>query len=65
MIYLVGADGKGATYKITDVYSVGADTDAGQVVGDTGSEVLTLITCVGAFDGAEYQSRQIVRAARI
>lgn len=65
MIYLVGADGKGATFEITDVYSVGAETDAGQVVGDTGSEMLTLITCDGDFNGSEYLSRQIVRATRI
>jgi LPXTG-site transpeptidase (sortase) family protein len=65
MIYLVGANGKGATYKITDSYSVGSDTNAGDVVGDTGSDILTLITCDGSFDGAEYASRQIIRAERI
>ncbi|MBN9012790.1 MAG: class F sortase, partial [Rhizobiales bacterium] len=65
MIYLVGADGTGATYKITDVYSVDSTTDAGQVVGDTGSDMLTLITCDGSFNGSEYLSRQIVRASRI
>jgi len=65
MIYLVGANGKGATYRITDAYSVGSDTNAGDVVGDTGAEMLTLITCDGSFNGAEYASRQIIRAARI
>jgi LPXTG-site transpeptidase (sortase) family protein len=65
MIYLLGADGKGATYRVTDAYSVGSDTNAGDVVGDTGADILTLITCDGSFDGAEYNSRQIVRAQRI
>jgi LPXTG-site transpeptidase (sortase) family protein len=65
MIYLIGANGKGATYRITDAYSVGSDTNAGDVVGDTGSEILTLITCDGSFNGQEYASRQIIRAARI
>ena len=65
MIYLVGADGAGATYRITDAYSVGSETNAGDIVGDTGGEMLTLITCDGSFDGAEYASRQIIRAQRI
>lgn len=65
MIYLVGADGKGATYKIFDVYSVDSNTNASDVVGDTGTDILTLITCDGNFDGSEYNSRQIIRAERI
>lgn len=65
MIYLISADGKGATYRITAAYSVGSETNANDVVGDTGSEMLTLITCDGSFNGAEYASRQIIRAARI
>jgi hypothetical protein len=35
------------------------------IVGDTGQESLTLITCGGAFDGAEYLSRFVVRANKI
>jgi len=64
-IYLTAADGSGFTYRVTSVDSVPADVSASDVVGDTGSETLTLITCDGAFDGQEYLSRLIVRAARI
>lgn len=64
-VYLTDADGAGFTYQITSVDSVDANVDAGQVVNDTGSEMLTLITCTGSFDGQEYADRLIVRAQRI
>ena len=35
------------------------------IVGDTGQESLTLITCGGAFDGQEYLQRFVVRANKI
>lgn len=65
MIYLIGADKRGATYTVTDVFVIDANADARDVIGDTGKEALTLITCAGVFDGEEYQSRQIIRAERI
>ena len=65
MIYLVGADGTGATYKVVQSYQVGSDADPNTIVTDAGIEMLTLITCDGSFDGQEYLSRRIVRAKRI
>ncbi|MFM9106985.1 MAG: class F sortase [Chloroflexota bacterium] len=40
---------------------------AGQIVGDTGAETLTLITCGGQFDAAlqEYLYRYVIRATRV
>ncbi|MBL8128175.1 MAG: class F sortase, partial [Chloroflexia bacterium] len=40
---------------------------ANQVVGDTGQESLTLITCGGDFDAAagEYLHRYVIRANKI
>ncbi len=64
-IYLIGKDGRGATYVVTETWQVDASTDAGAVIGDVGYEALTLITCGGAFTGTEYLSRHIVRAERI
>jgi LPXTG-site transpeptidase (sortase) family protein len=64
-IYLVGSDGKGSTYVVTEAWSVGADINANTIISDAGTEMLTLITCDGSFNGAEYESRRIVRAERI
>ncbi|MGI8474952.1 MAG: class F sortase [Thermomicrobiales bacterium] len=64
-IYLIGQNGAGATYRVSGLFTIGADDNANAVIGDGGHESLTLITCGGAFDGAEYQLRQIVRADRI
>jgi LPXTG-site transpeptidase (sortase) family protein len=64
-IYLVGQDGKGSTYVVDRSWDVDANVDAGTIIGDTGGETLTLITCGGAFDGSEYLSRHIVQAERI
>ncbi len=63
-IYLVGEDGTGASYVVTDSFMVDSETSANDVIGDVGKEVLTLITCDGAFDGSEYLARRIVRAER-
>jgi LPXTG-site transpeptidase (sortase) family protein len=64
-IYLIGSDGRGATYVIDKSWDVDANIDANTIIGDAGGETLTLITCGGAFDGSEYLSRHIVRAERI
>ena len=64
-IYLVGKDGKGSTYVVTESWQVGADINANSIISDTGGEMLTLITCDGAFNGSEYALRRIVRAERI
>jgi LPXTG-site transpeptidase (sortase) family protein len=64
-IYLLDKDGSGFTYQVTKTWLVAGDTPASEIVGDTGHETLTLITCGGSFDGAEYDSRVIVRADRI
>lgn len=64
-IYVVGPDGLGATYAVSSVYSVPWDTPATQVIGPTGVQSLTLITCTGTFNGSQYDQRLIVRADRI
>ncbi len=64
-IYLVGADGTGGTYQITKSYAVDANVNAQEIVSDHGSEMVTLITCDGAFDGEHYLQRWIVIAERI
>jgi LPXTG-site transpeptidase (sortase) family protein len=65
MIYLVGEDGTGATYRITESWAVDANVNAADIVSDQGAEMLTLITCDGAFDGQHYLQRWIVRAMRV
>lgn len=64
-IYLVGEDGRGATYVVSEVFAVDANANAKRIIGDIGVEALTLITCGGAFNGVEYLSRIIVQAERI
>lgn len=64
-IYLIGEDGMGFTYQVARRWLVDGNTNAGEIVSDTGHETLTLITCGGSFNGAEYDSRVIVRAERI
>lgn len=64
-IYLAGADGAGFTYSVYDIYRVPWNVDANTLVEDTGRESVTLITCIGVFNGSEYQERLIVRAERI
>ncbi len=62
-IVVVGPDGTGATYVVTGVWSVSASTPAEAVIGGGGS--LTLITCTGSFNGAEYDSRLVVQAVLV
>lgn len=64
-VYLKAENGKGSTYVITESFQVPAGIDAREIIGDHGTETLTLITCGGAFDGSGYTSRHIVRAERI
>jgi LPXTG-site transpeptidase (sortase) family protein len=64
-IYLVGEDGRGFTYEVREIWSIGARTNAQDIVSDFGVESLTLITCSGTFNGVEYDSRLVVRAVRI
>ncbi|MGH2560553.1 MAG: sortase [Thermomicrobiales bacterium] len=64
-VYLLAEDGAGYTYQVVERWMIDGDTPAGEVVSDTGTETLTLITCGGAFNGAEYENRVIVRAERI
>jgi LPXTG-site transpeptidase (sortase) family protein len=65
MIYLLGEDGRGFSYSVSEKWLIEGNSDAGKVVSDTGHEVLTLITCGGSFNGSEYDSRWIVQADRI
>jgi LPXTG-site transpeptidase (sortase) family protein len=65
MIYLIGEDATGATYRITESWAVDANVNAADIVSDHGAEMLTLITCDGAFDGQHYLQRWIVRAMRV
>ena len=64
-ISVLGPDGAGITYAVSESYVLGAGAGADGVIAPTGVETLTLITCTGAFAGGEYDSRQIVRATRI
>jgi hypothetical protein len=65
MIYLVDPNGAGATYTVSSVESVAADTNAITVIAPTEVPSLTLITCTGSFTGVEYTSLLIVKAIRI
>ncbi len=64
-IFVTGADGSLVTYQVTAAWAVDASTPAEAVIGGAGGESLTLITCTGNFDGAEYDSRYIVQGVRI
>jgi len=64
-IYLTGSDGSGFVYDVVRVYSVPADANPEPIISnDEGTETLTLLTCDGTFNGAEYESRLVVRAVR-
>ncbi len=65
MIHVFGVNGEDATYAVSSVDSVSADTPAQTVVGPTEAPTLTLITCTGAFDGTAYNARLIVKATRV
>ncbi len=64
-IYVTGPDGAGATYVVTLGWLVDATIDARLLTDDVGTEVLTLITCGGVWNGREYTSRYVIRAERI
>ena len=65
-IVLTGRNGEVVVYLVTDTWLVGADTNFAPVIAsDDASEEITLITCAGTFDGAEYEDRLVVRGVRV
>jgi LPXTG-site transpeptidase (sortase) family protein len=60
-IYVAGPNGEQVSYTITDLYSVDASADFSSVISQSGDGTITLITCTGTFDGAEYLERLVVR----
>jgi sortase (surface protein transpeptidase) len=64
-VTITGTNGETATYLITEIYSVPADADFSSVISSDGDQEITLITCSGAFNGAEYLDRLIVRGALV
>jgi sortase (surface protein transpeptidase) len=72
IIRVVGEDGKNYEYAVqwTQAYAAAEltpDVIQNDIVGDTGQETLTLITCGGDFDPAtgEYLQRWVVRANQV
>jgi sortase (surface protein transpeptidase) len=72
IIRVLGEDGKNYEYAVqwTQAYAAAEltpDVIQNDIVGDTGEETLTLITCGGDFDPAtgEYLQRWVVRATQI
>src|SRR5215210_4631508 len=72
VIRVVGEDGKNYEYAVQWTQSYMADqltpeVIQGDIVGDTGQETLTLITCGGEFnpDTGEYNQRWVVRANKV
>lgn len=69
-IKLVGNDGEELVYTVNDIFQVDpSDPDALQVMSGTDEDILTIITCDGAFTdtndpvfGGEYSHRLVVRA---
>jgi len=56
------------TYRVVSRSQVAAEPtqeELAQIVGETPTEVVTLITCGGTFDGRQYDQRTIVRAERV
>jgi sortase A len=64
-IYLLDRHGAGFVYRVTKSRVVPADTNAQEIIGDTGVEAVTLVTCTGSFNGREYESRRVVVAERV
>ena len=60
-ITVTGAGGETATYVVTDAFSVPAGSDFTPLVGSSGEDEITLITCAGNWDGSEYTDRLIIR----
>lgn len=73
ILRVIGEDGEQIEYAVewTQLFNVQTELTpeviANQVVGDTGQESLTLITCGGDFDAAagEYLHRYVIRANKI
>ncbi len=71
VITLIGENGEQYDYAVewTQLFDVATELTPEviqtQVVGETGQESLTLITCGGEFNGTEYLQRHVVRANRI
>lgn len=73
ILRVIGADGESIEYAIewTQLFHVASeltpDVIQNQIVGDSGQESLTLITCGGEFDAAagEYLYRWVLRANKI
>jgi LPXTG-site transpeptidase (sortase) family protein len=67
-IRVIGQDGTIFTYDVQWVKQFdAADAPLGQIVGDSGGDTLTLITCGGTFDytNGHYLQRTVVRADRV
>ncbi len=64
-IYLLAADGTGATYLVESNTLVPRTVDPRPIIEDIGYEAVTLITCGGVWTGSEYTGRIIIRARRI
>jgi hypothetical protein len=71
VIRVIGEDGQTIEYavqwaRLFDVASeLTPEVIQSDIVGDDGHESITLITCGGQFDGAEYLQRFVVRADKI
>ena len=71
VIRVLGEDGQAEEYSVewAQLFDVATqltpEVIQRDIVGDTGQESLTLITCGGAFDGTEYLQRFVVRANKI
>jgi sortase (surface protein transpeptidase) len=72
VIRVVGEDGKNYEYAVQwieryEAAGLTPEVIQNDIVGDTGEETLTLITCGGTFDPAtgEYNERWVVRANRV
>jgi LPXTG-site transpeptidase (sortase) family protein len=64
-IYVAGPNGEQVAYTVTDLYSIDASADFSSVISQSGGETITLITCTGTFDGAEYLERLVVSGVLI
>lgn len=53
------------TYAIQWSQNAGPNQDFTPFVQQTGQDVITLVTCIGAFSGGHYSSRLVVRGVRI
>lgn len=61
-IVVLSHGGDELRYAVESVDQLSSMTPPAEYTANTGSELLTLITCSGTFDGAEYDARLIVRA---